>query len=380
MSFKSLGLAEQLVASLVKENLLSPTPIQTLAIPAILEGKDLLALAPTGSGKTAAFVLPLLMQLEKASSGKNRNISCLILAPTRELAQQIYEVVKLFSSALNRTVKSMVVYGGVSINPQMIGMQQVEILVATPGRLLDLLENNALGLRELKYLVLDEADKLLNLGFQKELEQILKLVPTKTQRLLFSATLSADLEAIKNLVLKDPVHLEIAAKPEEEVLIEELAYKTTEIRKGPFLRYLLKQETWDQVLIFVSSAKSGDKLVLKLNKNGIAAQGIHGKLSQDARTQVLKKFKNKELRVLVATDLLSRGIDIQELPCVINYELPRSPKDFVHRVGRTGRAGVKGLAISLITEEEEQHFKVIQKKRQGKFALIETADINLHGF
>ncbi|MFT4779306.1 MAG: ATP-dependent RNA helicase RhlE [Flavobacteriales bacterium] len=362
MSFKSLGLAPALLETLEKQKFVDPTDIQKQAIPAFLAGKDVVGIAQTGSGKTASFVLPLLMKVVKNDDYSNRHIKALILAPTRELAIQVHQVIQLFSQNLDRKVKSMAVYGGVSINPQMIGMQNVEILVATPGRLLDLIENKALHLSEVSTFIMDEADKLLNLDFQEELEKILSLLPSKKQSLLYSATFNDDVQSIHELFLKNPTVINIEPDEESVDLIEQLAYKVTNENKGPFLRALLKEGKYAQVLIFTSSGKRAEQVAGKLSKNGITASPMHGKLSQGARTTALTKFKAKELQVLVVTDLLSRGIDIDVLPCVINYELPRSPKDYIHRIGRTGRAGASGTAISFVTEEEMHHFKVIMKK------------------
>ena len=380
MSFKSLGLSSALLTTLEKQNFVEPTPIQTMTIPEIIAGKDLLGIAQTGSGKTISFVLPMLMKTQKDSHYKNRHIKALILSPTRELAIQIHKVIQLFTVNLERRIKSLAVYGGVSINPQMIGLQNVEILVATPGRLLDLVRSNAIQISEVKTLILDEADKLLNLGFKKEITEILDLLPAHKQNLLFSATLSKDVQHLQSLLLKDPVVINIAPDETSLDLIEQAAFKTTESNKGPFLRFLIKENNFDQILVFTSSGRNAEKVAFKLEKNGITAAAIHGKMSQGARSSALTRFKSKNIQVLVATDLLSRGIDIDQLPCVINYELPRSPKDFIHRIGRTGRAGSKGLAISLVTEDDLHHFKVIQKKHRLWTEVQTTDEVDLHGY
>ena len=380
MSFSSLGLSEALLSALVQQNYSAPYPIQKEAIPAILEGKDILGIAQTGSGKTASFALPILELFQQPMKVKNRHISALILVPTRELAIQVNDVFKALGSNLPKRIKTMAVYGGVSINPQMIGMQGVDVLVATPGRLLDLISHKALSLAEVKTLVIDEADKMLNLGFEEEMKEIFKLLPIKRQNLLFSATLSEKIEDINNILLTDPVVIKIEATEENLDLIKQLAYSVSEERKGPLLRYLIKENKMMQVLVFTSSTHKADSVVVKLKHNGINAKAIHSKKSQEARNLALSQFKEGKLRVLVATDLIARGIDIQFLPYVINYELPRSPKDYVHRIGRTGRAEATGEAFSLISPDEEHHFKVIQKKMKKQVEILDGNAIDLHGF
>jgi len=382
MSFNNLGLAPSLIEALASLDYKQPTPIQKAAIPAILMGKDLLGIAKTGSGKTASFVLPILMKLQIDRALKNRHVKTLVLVPTRELAMQVNEVFQEFGKALPKHIKSMAVFGGVSINPQMIGLQNVHVLTATPGRLLELIASKAVHLSDVKTLVLDEADKMLNPSFQDEINQILALLPPKRQNLLFSATLSKEVTEIKQILLTKPKVIKIEDKSESTdiELINQSAYLVAEERKGPLLRYLIKTNEWERVLLFASSTRRADNLTIKLNKNGIEALAIHSKKSQGARTRALAKFKAGEVHVLVATDLLARGIDIEFLPCVINYELPRSPKDYVHRIGRTGRAEASGDAISLVTKDELHHFKIIQKKMGKWIQLTYTEDIDLHGF
>jgi ATP-dependent RNA helicase RhlE len=380
MSFSELGLSEALLKIVAKYDFPTPYPIQIAAIPAVLSGKDVLGIAQTGSGKTASFVLPILQQFQTKTVAKNRHIKALIVVPTRELAVQVGEVFKLFGEHLPRPVKSLAVFGGVSINPQMIQMQGVEILIATPGRLLDLVENNAMQLSEIDVLVLDEADKMLNLGFKEEMNRIFALLPSRRQNLLFSATLGKDIDTITEMILRNPIKIEIESEVENLDLIKQTGYYVTEDRRGPLLRFLIKEHKLKQVLVFTSSVHKADSVVNKLKQNGITALALHSQKSQGGRTDALRYFKSGEINVLVATDLASRGIDIPALPVVINYELPRSPKDFIHRIGRTGRAGVEGEALSFIALEDEQHFKVIQKK-MGKFVeMIETADFNLRGY
>ena len=302
--------------------------------------------------------------------------------PTRELATQVFDVFKLFGSALANPVKSLAVFGGVSINPQMMAMQNVDVLVATPGRLLELVESNAVHLSEIDTLVLDEADKMLNLGFEEEMNRILELLPRKRQNLLFSATLNENLESINKLVLRNPVVIKIESndEPENIDLIKQLGYFVSEERKGPLLRYLIKHNTLKQVLVFTSSVFEADKVTDKLRKNGIDAAAMHSKKSQGARTDALTRFKSGKLTALVATDLISRGIDIKFLPHVINYELPRSPKDYIHRIGRTGRAENPGEAITFVTPDDVHHFRVIQKKMGKWVTMIDSEGMDLSGF
>lgn len=380
MPFSSLGLSDSLLKALAEQNYAKPYPIQQEAIPAILKGNDVLGIAKTGSGKTASFVLPILERFQESKPSKNRHVKVLVLVPTRELAVQVEEVFRIFSTSASRSIKTLAIYGGVSINPQMIQLQGVEILVATTGRLLDLISSNAVSLSEVEVLVLDEADKMLNLGFKEEMAKIFALLPAKRQNILFSATLSSDINLITDILLTNPTIIEIKEETESLDLIKQSAYLVSEERKGPFLRYLIIKQQMDPVLVFVSSTNRAEAVVHKLLKNGIKAASMHSQKSQGARTDVLKQFKDGTLRVLVATDLASRGIDIQFLPHVINYELPRSPKDYIHRIGRTGRAESSGEAISIITPEEMHHFKVIQKKMGKWLTLVHTDDIDLTGF
>ncbi|MBK9013616.1 MAG: DEAD/DEAH box helicase [Saprospiraceae bacterium] len=380
MTFSELGLSVPLLALVKKNGYETPRPIQVAAIPAILAGKDVLGIAQTGSGKTASFALPILQQFQQKPPAKNRYITALVLVPTRELAVQVGEVFQLFSEGLPRPVKCFSVFGGVSINPQMIQMQGVEILVATPGRLLDLVSSKAMRLSEIDILVLDEADKMLNMGFRDEMNSIFRLLPEKRQNLLFSATLGKEVNTITEMLLHDPIKIEIAQEVENLDLIHQAGYFVTEARKGPLLRYLIKSQNMQQVLVFTSSIHKADLVAHKLKNNGIKALALHSEKSQGARTEALRYLKSGEINVLVATDLMSRGIDIPALPVVINYELPRSPKDFIHRIGRTGRAGVEGKAISLVDKAEEPHFYVIQKKMGRRVEMVETDEFDLQGY
>ncbi len=330
MAFSALGLSATLLKAIKEKGYQKPYPIQQEAIPAILAGKDVMGIAQTGSGKTAAFALPILNQFQRQAAAKNRFIKALVLVPTRELALQVANVFRDFSPYLTRRIKTLAVFGGVSINPQMMGLSGTEILVATPGRLLDLVDSNALQLSELEVLVLDEADKMLNLGFAEEIDRIFALLPARRQNLLFSATLSTDIDSIKANLLRNPVVIAVdepQIESEEKLdLINQVAYQVSPERKGPFLRYLIKHENMEQVLIFVSSTRNADNLVVKLKKNGIEAMAMHGDKSQGARTESLRRFTTGKLRVLVATDIASRGIDIPFLPYVINFDLPGRPK------------------------------------------------------
>lgn len=375
MNFSELGLSTQIIEAINKANYDKPYPIQVEAIPAILQKRDLLGIAQTGSGKTASYILPILETLQHTTVNKGRSIPVLIIVPTRELAAQVEEVIKSFSQFLSRIIKSQAVFGGVSINPQMMKLNGTDILVATPGRLLDLLSKNAISISELQTLVLDEADKVLNLGFKEEIDEILSRLPRNRQNILFSATKENAINGLIEKLLKNPIKIEI--KPEEITpeLIDQSAYLVSQEKKGPLLRHLIVEGNWQQVLVFTSSIRAADNLTAKLVKNGMQAMAFHGDKSQGARTEALKQFKNSTLRILVATDLAARGIDIKLLPYVVNYELPRSPKDYIHRIGRTGRAGSEGRAISLITEEDKQHFKVIQKKMKRWVELIDSENI-----
>lgn len=335
-----------------------------------------MGIAKTGSGKTASYVLPILNKLQKGAIPKNRHVDVLVLVPTRELAEQVKDVFQQFGSSLPERIKTLAIYGGVSINPQMQALNNVNVLVATPGRLLDLVDSKAVHLSEVKTLVLDEADKMLSMGFKDEIDRIFKLLPRRRQNLLFSATLSEDIEAINQLILKEPLIIKIETEKDSIELINQIGYWVSEEQKGPLLRYLIKDGELKQVLVFTASTYKADNVADKLRNNGIDASAIHSKKSQTARLSALKRFKEGSLRVLVATDLLARGIDIEFLPHVINYELPRSPKDYVHRIGRTGRAENPGQAISLITPEEQHHFKIIQKKMKKWVDMVDSENLD----
>lgn len=380
MSFSSLGLSAPLLKAVAEQQYTQPYPVQIEAIPAILRGRDVLGIAQTGSGKTASFALPILEMFQGNKPMNNRYVKVLVLVPTRELAIQILEVFQGFNAKLPQKAKIQAVYGGVSINPQMMQLSGTEILVATPGRLLDLVDHNAVKLSEVETLVLDEADKILSLGFKEEVDKVFALLPAKRQNVLFSATLGEDVEGLVSKILSNPVQIQIEEEATVPELIKQVAYSIAPEKKGPLLRYLIKTGDLQQVLVFASSIRTANNVVGKLSKHGIEAAGLHGEKSQGARTEALKKFKAGKLRVLVATDLASRGIDIKFLPHVINYELPRSPKDYVHRIGRTGRAASEGEAISFVTPDDEHHFKIIQKKMGQRVPRIGTEDLDLFGY
>jgi ATP-dependent RNA helicase RhlE len=361
MPFSSFGLSEPLVLAVGHHA--APTPVQAAAIPAVLAGNDVLAIAPTGSGKTAAFVLPLLQRWLAAEREKPRRVHTLILVPTRELAAQVRQVVQDLSNHLSERIKVVSAVGGVSINPQLMALRGgADFIVATPGRLLDLVDHNALQLSAVRSLVLDEADRMLDLGFADELAGILSLLPSRRQNLLFSATFPPAIESMAREILHEPVRIELAPDPLEAPAIEQRAIRVDTENRAPLLRHLITSHGWQRVLVFVGSQYAADHVATKLQRHGIAARAFHGGLSQGARNDVLADFKDSGIQVLVSTDLAARGIDIARLPVVLNYDLPRSATDYTHRIGRTGRAGESGLAISFVTAENHASFCLIEKR------------------
>lgn len=370
MPFTSLGLSPALLRAVSARAYLSPTAIQAAAIPAVLQGRDVLASAQTGSGKTAAFALPLLQLLQQAPSEKPRRVRLLVLVPTRELAAQVGEEIRSLGQHLPQALKVAVVFGGVSINPQMMNLRGgSDIVVATPGRLLDLAEHNAVVLAGVAALVLDEADRLLDLGFADELTRILALLPAQRQNLFFSATFPPAVQALAQALLRDPVHIDAPAEPEGEPDITQRAIAVDAGRRTQLLRHLITQHAWRRVLVFVATKHAAEIVADKLRKARIYAEPFHGELSQGKRTQVLADFKASRLKVVVATDVASRGIDIAQLPVVVNYDLPRSAQDYIHRIGRTGRAGESGLAVSFVSAGTEAHFRLIEKRQGVRLAL-----------
>lgn len=363
MSFTSLGLSDFLLQALTDLGYEQPTPIQLKAIPATLEGNDLLAAAETGSGKTAGFVLPILERMKGDLPPRSNHANVLVLVPTRELAVQVEEAVQQYAKYFPRKLKSLAVYGGVSINLQMQAMRSgCDIVVATPGRLIDLFKRNAIDLRAVHTLVLDEADRMMDLGFADELDDILDELPEKRQNLLFSATFPQGVRSLTQEILHHPIEIEIK---QEATIPEKLAQRAIEVdhnNRTMLLKHLIKTEQWSRVLIFVASKRTANNVILKLCRADINAQALHGDLTQSERSNALADFKAGKCKILVATDLAARGIDIPSLPCVLNYDLPRSPADYVHRIGRTGRAGEVGLALSFVDHEGDSHFKLIEKR------------------
>ena len=365
MPFHALGLAPALAQAAAELGFTTPTPIQAAAVPAVLGGGDVLATAQTGSGKTAAYVLPLLQRLIASPGHTPRRVRVLVLVPTRELAAQVGEVVRSLAQHLPTKTKTAVVFGGVSINPQMLALRGgADVVVATPGRLLDLVEHNALKLNSVDVLVLDEADRLLDLGFADELSRVLALLPEARQNLFFSATFPSAVQELANRLLREPRRIDVPGMQVEEAVVVQQAYLVDTNRRTQLLRQLIKTQGWQRVLVFVATQYLAERVAAKLHQGDLYATSFHGGLSQGARKQALDEFKEKRWDVVVTTDLAARGIDISQLPVVVNYDLPRSAVDYVHRIGRTGRAGASGLAVSFVTPSSEAHWHLIEK-RQG---------------
>jgi len=362
MPFSSLGLIPALVRAVDKAGYAAPTAIQAAAIPAILRGSDVLGAAQTGSGKTAAYALPLLQALMAPAAGP-RQVRALILVPTRELAAQVGQTVHALAKPLPIKLKISVLFGGVSINPQMMDLRGgADIVVATPGRLLDLVRQNAVKLGGVSLCVLDEADRLLDMGFSEEINAILALLPGKRQNLFFSATFPDSVQALADSLLKEPVRIEVASEAQDKPDIVQRAITVDVPRRTQLLRYLILQQQWDRVLVFVATKYAAEHVADKLQRAGLHVGAFHGEFSQGTRSQLLADFKAGRLQVLVATDVAARGIDIAGLPAVVNYDLPRSAVDYTHRIGRTGRAGESGTAISFVTADSEAHFRLIENR------------------
>jgi ATP-dependent RNA helicase RhlE len=368
-AFGALGLSPTLVRAAAKQGYLGPTPIQSAALPPALQGTDLIALAPTGSGKTGAFGLALLQRLERMQRPAFRRTHALVLVPTRELAVQVGEVLRELSRGFRDSVKVASVFGGVSVNPQMLALRgSADVIVATPGRLLDLVERNAVKLDDVEILVLDEADRLLEEGFADELAHIRALLPARRQGLFFSATFAPAVQALAADWLHEPLTLDLAAGAPDgpaAPAIEQRAVEVDAPRRTALLRHLIEQARWPQVLVFVATRYASEHVADKLRRHGLAAAAFHGELSQGARTRVLADFHAGALQVLLATDMAARGLHIPGLPVVVNYDLPRSADDHTHRIGRTARAGAAGLAVSFVSAATEAHFRLIEK-RQGQ--------------
>lgn len=360
MSFQSLGLSDSLLKAISKKGYTTPSPIQQKAIPPVLEGKDVLASAQTGTGKTAGFTLPILQLLSQGQHLRHRPIRALILTPTRELAAQILANIKEYSEFLD--LRSAVIFGGVNQNPQVSQLRQgIDVLVATPGRLIDLQNQGLISLSKVEILVLDEADRMLDMGFLRDIERILKILPVKRQNLMFSATFSKDIKKLAMGILSNPVHVE--ATPENttvEAIIQKV-YPTAKEKKTELIIKLISEGNWKQVLVFTRTKQGANKLTESMISSGIKAAAIHGNKGQGARTKALAGFKDGTLTALVATDIAARGLDIPLLPHVINFELPNIPEDYVHRIGRTGRAGANGEAISLFSPDETVFLRDIEK-------------------
>jgi ATP-dependent RNA helicase RhlE len=365
VTFQSLGLSEPLLRAVAEHGYQEPTAVQRAVMPEVLQGLDVWAKASTGSGKTAAFVLPILELASRRELVVPRRVQALILVPTRELAKQTADSIAAFRRYLRERPKTVVVLGGVSINPQMMELRGgADIVVATPGRLLDLVDKNAISLATVARLVLDEADRLLENGFADELGRIVALLPEVRQTLLFSATFPPAVAKLAAHLLRAPVRIDVTEAPAEVPAIVQRAIEVDAPRRTQLLRHLLEQHDWERVLVFVATTHATEHVSAKLRGAGVNAIALHGKLSQGARTRALDLFRASNVRVLVATDLAARGLDITGLPAVVNYDLPRSPNDYVHRIGRTGRAGGSGVAVSFITAEMHAHFALIERTHQ----------------
>ncbi|MFO1199954.1 MAG: DEAD/DEAH box helicase [Burkholderiaceae bacterium] len=377
MSFASLGLSEPIVRAVTERGYTEPTPIQARAIPAVLSGGDLLAGAQTGTGKTAGFTLPILQRLSstppaRTPIGGRRAIRTLVLVPTRELAAQVEESVREYGRYLK--LNSTTVFGGVNINPQIDRLRAgVDILVATPGRLLDHVGQRTVDLSGVEILVLDEADRMLDMGFIRDIRKILALLPRTRQNLLFSATFSDEIRALADTLLDKPEMIEVARRNAPAELVDQKVILVDKHRKRPLLSSLIKEHHWFQVLVFTRTKHGANRLAEQLNKDGITALAIHGNKSQGARTRALAEFKDGSLQVLVATDIAARGLDIVDLPHVVNFELPNVPEDYVHRIGRTGRAGAEGVAVSLVCVDEHKFLADIERLLKRSLPRVQIA-------
>ncbi len=363
MSFHSLGLTPELLRAVAEQGYTTPTPIQAQAIPVVLAGKDLLAAAQTGTGKTAGFTLPLLQLLHQR--GNSRTIRCLILVPTRELAAQVQDSVRVYGKY--KPLRSTTIFGGVNINPQIQELRRgVDIVVATPGRLLDHVQQRTIDLRHVEILVLDEADRMLDMGFIHDIRRIIGLLPKQRQNLMFSATFPDEIRKLAASFMQHPSTVEVARRNTPAELVAQVQHPVAQDRKRELLAHLVKENNWFQVLVFTRTKHGANRLAKQLNASGIEADAIHGNKSQPQRTRVLKRFKDNELQVLVATDIAARGIDIDELPHVVNFDLPHVAEDYVHRIGRTGRAGSSGEAISLVSHEDRPLMAAVERLMNRK--------------
>ncbi len=373
MSFTSLGLIAPLLQALDEAGYKEPTPIQTQSIPAVLRGEDVLASAQTGTGKTASFVLPILQKLHNQPKAKSNHTKVLILTPTRELAAQVHESIQQYSQHL--PLRSAVVFGGVKISPQMMKLRGgVEVLVATPGRLMDLYQQRAIQFNEVNTLILDEADRMLDMGFINDIKRIINLLPKKRQNLLFSATFSDAIRTLAKGLLNKPVEIDVSPRNTTVSAVKQTVHPVDKNRKHDLLSHLIHKNKWGQTLVFSKTKHGANKLVKQLAEAQIYAAAIHGNKSQSQRTKALAEFKSGELHILVATDIAARGIDIAQLPCVVNYDLPQVAEDYVHRIGRTGRAGASGHAISLVSADEVGQLQAIERLIKHKLNRVEIED------
>ena len=360
MSFDLLGLSTPILKALKEQGYDKPTPIQEKAIPPILEGRDIMAAAQTGTGKTAGFTLPMLEKLSQGRKASSNQIRALVLTPTRELAHQVSDSIAKYSKHL--PITSTVVYGGVKISPQMMRLRRgVDILVATPGRLLDLHNQNAVKFNQLEIFVLDEADRMLDMGFIHDIKKLITKLPTDRQNLMFSATFSNEIRSLAKKLINNPVEVSVSVANSTTKLVEQLVHPVDKSKKTPLLAHLIVEKDWQQVLVFMRTKHGANRLVKNLLSKNIEAAAIHGNKSQNARMKALSGFKDGQVRVLVATDIVARGLDIEELPQVVNYDLPKVSEDYVHRIGRTGRAGKTGNAVSFVTVEDVKELKGIER-------------------
>ena len=371
MSFDELGLQVELLKAVKSRGYITPTPIQTRVIPVILNGQDVLARAQTGTGKTDAFALPIVDMLSR-DKAKRKHPRALVLTPTRELALQVGESIKAYGRRVS--IRCTVVYGGVNIGPQIDRLKRgIDILVATPGRLLDLATHRDLNLSRIEFLVFDEADRMLDLGFSEEISEVLDLVPTERRTMLFSATYTQQIRNLAKIMLKEPEYIEVTPSKTAADSIIQKVHLVEQTHKRALLTHLITRDRWTQALIFVRTKHGANKLTEKLTEKGISAAALHGNKSQSFRTRTLKEFKNNEISILVATDVAARGLDISNLPHVVNYDMPKMPEDYIHRIGRTGRAGVSGIAISFVSHDEKASLKAIEKLLNQKIPKEEVS-------